>query len=192
MKTPSVRRAVELCKKNPVSDALPRGSFVQLWADALFVVHRASFSNVCPVDFHASPPAAADEVQAASSRSAPAIPHVDVTNFAQISCDVQPRPTPKTLVTRSSQPVLNTMHYAPYREKYDRDACPNFSLYVFTFGDLSAEISRLQDEVALCRQRIASYPTRSRECVPPWTVTRDSAPSFKAEKKKANLDWRRV
>ena len=106
------------------------------------------------------PPAAAqDEAEAASSRFAPAIPHVDLASFAQLSSDVQPRSTPKTLVTRSSQPVSNTMHYAPFPENDDRDACPNVSRDVLTSGDLSAEVSRLQDEVPLCRQRIESYPS---------------------------------
>ena len=54
--------------------------------------------------------AAQDKTEAASSTSAPAIPHTDVTNSAHLSSDAQPRPTRKTLVTRSSQPVPNSMH----------------------------------------------------------------------------------
>ena len=51
------------------------------------------------------------------------------------------------------------MHYAPFPENDDCNARPNFLHDVFTSGDLSAEISRLQDEIALCRQRTASYPS---------------------------------
>ena len=39
------------------------------------------------------------------------------------------------------------MHYAPFPENDDRDACPNFPHYVFTSGDPSAEISWLLGEV---------------------------------------------
>ena len=53
---------------------------------------------------------AQNKTEAASSRSAPAIPHADVTKSAQLSFDAQPRPTRKPLVARSSQPVLNSMH----------------------------------------------------------------------------------
>ena len=71
--------------------------------------------------------ASQDKAEAASSRSAPAIPHADVTNSAQIPSDAQPRPTRKTLVTRTSQPVLNSTHNVPLPENDDRDACSNFS-----------------------------------------------------------------
>ena len=39
------------------------------------------------------------------------------------------------------------MHYAPFPENDDRDACPNFPHDVFTSGDPSAEISWLLGEV---------------------------------------------
>ena len=90
---------------------------------------------------------AQDKTQAASSRFAQAISHADVTDFAQLSSDAQTRPTSKTLVTRSSQPVLNTIHYAPFPENGDPNACSNLcvtaprrpnSYDVFTSGDLSA------------------------------------------------------
>ena len=106
------------------------------------------------------PPAAAqDKTEAASSRFAPAISHADATNFAQLSPDAQPRPTPKTLVTRSFQPVSNAMYYAQFPENDDRNSRLNFSHDVLTSVDLSEEFSRIQNEVALCRQRKASYPS---------------------------------
>ena len=91
------------------------------------------------------PPAAAqDKTETASARFTQAISQADVTDFAQLSSDAQPRPTSKTLVTRSSRPVPNAMHYAPFPGNDDQDACPNFSHDVFTFGDLSSEISGLK------------------------------------------------
>ena len=72
---------------------------------------------------------AQDKTEAASSRFAPAIPHADATNFAQLSSNVQPRPTPKTLMTCSSQPVSKQCP-----ENNDRDACLNVSYDVSTFG----------------------------------------------------------
>ena len=143
------------------------------------------------------PPAAAqDKTEAAGSGFAPAIPHADATDFAQLSPDAQPRPTPKTLVSRSFQPVSNAMYYAPFPENDDRNARLNFSHDVFTSGDLSAETSRLQDEVALWRQRIASYPSNiqgMRAAMDRHERFRSElAADFEAEKKKANLDWRRA
>ena len=97
--------------------------------------------------------AAQDTTEAVSSRFAPAIPHAGLTDFAQLSSDAQPRPTSKTLATRLSQPVLNAtgIHYGPFPENDDPDTCPSFSHDVFTSGDIGAEITRLQDEVALGR-----------------------------------------
>ena len=145
-------------------------------------------------DISAAAAAARDKTEAASSRFAPAIPRADATDFAQLSSDAQPRPTSKTLVTRSSQPVSNAMHYAPLLENDDLDACPNFLHHVFTFGDLSAEICRPQDEVALCRQWIVSYPSE----IQGMRATMDRherfrsklAAGFEDEKKEVNLDWR--
>ena len=117
-----------------------------------------------------------------------------MTHFAQLSSDAQPRPTQKTLVTRSSQPVPNAMYYAP--ENDDPNARLNSPHDVFTSGDLSAEISRLQNEVAICRQLIASYPSEiqgmraAMDCHERFRS--ELAAGFEAEKKKANLDWKRV
>ena len=139
-------------------------------------------------------PAAQDKTEAASLGFAPAIPHADATDFALLSTDAQPRPTPKTLVTRLSQPVSNAMYYAPFPDNDDRNQCPNFSHDVFTSGGLSAEIFRLQDEVALCRQRIESYPSEIQGmCAAIDRQERfrsELAAGFEAEKKKANVDWR--
>ena len=63
--------------------------------------------------------AAQDKTEAASSRFTPAISHADVTDFAQLSSDAQPRPTSKTLVTRSSPPIPNGRYYAPIPENDD-------------------------------------------------------------------------
>ena len=63
---------------------------------------------------------------AGSARLAQAFPHVHVTNFAQLSSGAEPRPTQKTLVTRSFQPVSNAMYYAPFPENDDRNARLNF------------------------------------------------------------------
>ena len=143
-----------------------------------------------------SPAASQDKTAAASARLTQAFPHVHVTSFAQLPFDAQPRPTQKTLVTRSSQPVSNAMYYALFPENDDPNARLNFPPDVFTSGNLSAEIFRLQDGVALCRQRIASYPSeiqgiraamdRHERC------RSELAAGFEAEKEKANLDWRRA
>ena len=143
------------------------------------------------------PPATAqDKTETASARFTQAISHADVTNFAQLSSDAQPRPTSKTLVTSSSRPVPNAMHYASFPENDDQDAYPNFSHDIFTCGDLSAEISRLQDEIALFRQRIVSYPIEiqgMRAAVGRHQRFRSElATGFEAEKEKANLDRRRA
>ena len=178
VKTPSIRSAVELSQENPGSGALSRGNFRPAADGPPFGTASCKFSNLGHVEFHAPPvmtreeqvaremqereisaAAAQDKTEAVRSRFVPAIPHADVTNFAQLSSDIQPRPTSKTLGTRSSQPVPIAVHYAPFPENNDQDACPNFSHDVFTSGDLGAEITRLQDEVALCNQRIASYPS---------------------------------
>ena len=215
VKTPSIRSAVELSEENPRPGALPRGSFRSAAGGHSFNAASRKFSNLGPVEFHAPPvmtreeqvaretqereipPAAAqDKTEAASARFAQAISHADVTSFAQLSSDAQPRPTSNTLVTCSSQPVPNAMHYAPFPGNDDRGACPNFSHDVFTFGDLSAEISRLQDEIALCRQRIASYPIEiqgMRAAIGRHERFRSElAAGFEAEKKNANVDWRRA
>ena len=178
VKTPSIRSAVELSKENPVSSALSRENFRSAVGGRPFRGASSKFSNLGPVEFHAPPvmtreelvarkmqereipPAAAqDKTEAAGSGFAPAIPLADATDFAQLSPDAQPRPTPKTLVTRTSKPVSIAMCYASFPENDDQNARLNFSHDVFTSVDLSAEISRLQDEIALCRQRIASYPS---------------------------------
>ena len=164
-----------------------RGIFRSAAGGRPFNAASRTFSNLGPVESHAPPlmtreeqvgremqeheisaAAVQDKTEAASSRFAPAIPHADVTDFAQFSSDAQPRSTSKTFVTRSSQPVPNDIHYAPFPENDDPDACPNLCVTaprrpnshdVFTSGDLSAEITSLQDEVALCRQRTGCYPS---------------------------------
>ena len=152
VKTPSIRSAVELPKENPVSGALSTGNFRSAEGESSFHAAPHNFSNLGPVEFHAppvitreeqvarkmqeraiSPAAAQDKIAAASAGLAQAFPHVHVTNFAQLSSDVQPRPTSKTLVTRSSQPVSNTMQNASFPENDDRDACSNFSARRFHF-----------------------------------------------------------
>ena len=100
--------------------------------------------------------------------------------------------------------ILHT-YYAPLPEIDDPDTCPNHCVFapmhsnsndVFTSGDLSVEITRLQDEVALCRQRIASYSNeirRMRAAMGRHERFRfELAEGFEAEKDKANLDWRRA
>ena len=147
---------------------------------------------------------AREMTEAASSRSAPVIPHADVTDFAQLSFDAQPSPTSKTLMTRSSQLVTNAIHYAPLPENEDPDACPNLRVAapwrpnshdVFTSGDLSAEITNVQDEVALCRQRTASYPNEVQgTCAAMGRHERsrsELAAGFVAEKNTVDRDWRR-
>ena len=176
VKTPSIRSAVELSKEDQVSDALPRGNFRSAEGDNSFHAAPRNFSNLGRAEFHAppvitrggqaaremqeraiSPAVAQDKTAVASARLAQAFPHVHVTHFAQLSSDAQPRPSQKTLVTRSSQPVPNAMYYAPKND--DPNACLNSPHDVFTSGDFGAEISRLQNEVAVCRQRIASFPS---------------------------------
>ena len=179
---PLTRSAEELSQENPGSGALSRGNFRSAAGGRPFNAASRKFSNLGPVESHAPPVmtreehvarevqereisagTAQDKTEAANSRFAQAISHVDVTDFAQLSSDAQPRPTSKTLVTRSSQPVPNAIHYAPLPENDDPDACPNLCVTtprrpnshdVFTSGDLSVEITRLQDEVALCRKRL--------------------------------------
>ena len=144
--------------------------------------------------------AAQDRTEAASYGFAPVIAHAE-TDSAQLSSDAQPRPTPKTLVTRLSQPVTNAIYYAPFPENDDPDTCHNLrgssprrpnSHDIFTSGYLSAEVTRLQDEVTLCRQRIASYPNEIQGM--PAAMGRherfrsELATGFEAKKNKANLD----
>ena len=139
-----------------------------------------------------SPAVAQDKTATTSARLAQAFPHVHVTHFAQLSSDAQPRPTQKTLVTRSSQPVPNAMYHAPFPDNYGPNARLNFPHDVFTSGNLSTVISRLQNEVALCRQRIASYPSEiqgMRAAVDRHErFHSELAAGFEAKKKKANLD----
>ena len=177
-KVPTIRSAVG----NPGSGALSRGKFRSTGGESSFNVASRKFSNLGPpVEFHAPPVitreeqvaremqeheisavAAQDKTEAASARFAQAISHADVTDFAQISSDAQPRPTSKTLVTRSSPPVPNARYYAQFPEKDDPDTCPNICVSAprypnshdgFTSGNLSAEVTRLQDEATLRRQR---------------------------------------
>ena len=108
-------------------------------------------------DTSTAAPAAQDKTERASSRYAPAIPHAGVTTSAQLSFGHLPpmpnhclpgrlswpvRPSlfrilctmcSRTLVTRSSQPVSNTMHNAPFPENDDRDAYSIFSARFFHF-----------------------------------------------------------
>ena len=73
---------------------------------------------------------------------------------------------------------------------------PQFFARYFTCGDLGAEITRLQDEVALCRQRIVFYPSEIQGIRA--TMGRherfrsELTADFEAEENKANLDWRRA
>ena len=140
--------------------------------------------------------AAQDKTEAGSSRFAPAIPHANVTDFAQLSSDAQPRPTSKTLVTRSSQPVSNALHFASFPENDDPDA---FSIFFLTmFSLLVISVGKYQAPRRDRAQQAANsfLLERSRECVPPWAVTNDSAPSFprasRPRRTKASLDWRGV
>ena len=145
VKTPSILSAVELFKENPGSGALSRGNFPSAAGKRPFSAASRKFADLGRVKFRAppvmtreeqvaretqerkiSPAAAQDKTEAASARFAQAISHVDVTNFAQLSSDAQPRPTSKILVTRSSHPIPNAMHYAPFPKNDDRDACPIF------------------------------------------------------------------
>ena len=149
--------------------------------------------------------AAQAKTEAASARFAQAISHVDVTDFTQILSDAQPRPTSKTLVTCSSPPVPNTRYHAPFPENCDPNTCPNLCVSaprypnshdVFTYSDLSAEITRLQDKATLCRQRITSYPNgiQGMRAVMGHheRFLSELAAGFEAKKDKANLDWRRA
>ena len=159
------------------------------------------FLNLGPVEFHAHPVT----TEAASARFTQATPHADVTDLVQLSSDAEPRPTSKTLVTRLSQPFPNAIHYAPFPECGDPDTCPNFCVTalrrpnahdVFPSGDLSAEITRLQNEVVLCRQWIASYPKEVQEMRAAMgrheRFRSELAAGFEAKKYKVNLEWRRA
>ena len=88
------------------------------------------------------------------------------------------------------------MYYSPFPKNDDPNARLNFPHDVFTSGDLSAEISRLQGEAALCRQRIASYPSEIQGMRAAMDrherFHSELAAGFEVEKKKANLDWRRT
>ena len=129
VKTPSIRSAVELFKEDPVSNALSRGFFRSAEGENSFHTAPRNFFNLGRAEFHAppvitreeqaaremqeraiSPAAAQDKTAAARARLAQAFPHVHVTNFAQFFSDAQSRPTRKTLVTRSSQPVPSSIH----------------------------------------------------------------------------------
>ena len=55
VKTPSIRSAVELSKKDPVSDALSRGHFRLAKGDNSFHAAPRNFSNVSRAGFHAPP-----------------------------------------------------------------------------------------------------------------------------------------
>ena len=78
-------------------------------------------------------------------------------------------------MTRSSHPLLNTMHNAPFPENDGRVACSIFfSLLphnVFTSGGDSVREFPGQDEVTICQQRKLPARAISRECVSPWAVT---------------------
>ena len=160
VKTPSTRSAVELSKEDPVSDALSRGNFRSGEGDNSFHATPRNFSNLGRAEFHAppvitrgeqaawkmqeraiSPADAQDKTEAASARLAQDFPHVHVTNSAQSSSDAQPRPTQKTLVTRSSQSVSIAMFYAPFPENDDPNARLNFP-HVFSLLVISVWKSR--------------------------------------------------
>ena len=157
MKMLTVRSAVGLPRGSPVSGEVSTENCCSATGGRPFRVapRECDFANLCPVKFHAPSPveardkqvagkiqereittaaaAAQDKTEAASSTSAPAIPHADVTKSAQLSSDAQPRPTRKPLVTCSSQPVPNFMHNAPLTENDDRNACSNCSARCFHF-----------------------------------------------------------
>ena len=160
VKTPSTRSAVELFKEDPVSDALSRGNFRSGEGDNSFRATPRNFSNLGCAEFHAppvitrgeqaawkmqeraiSPADAQDKTEAASARLAQDFPHVHVTNSVQPSSDAQPRPTQKTLVTRSSQSVSIAMFYAPFPENDDPNARLNFP-HVFSLLVISVWKSR--------------------------------------------------
>ena len=118
---------------------------------------------------------------------------------------VQARPASKTLVTRSSPPVPNARYYAPFPENDDLDTCPNLRVSAprypnsqdgFTSGDLSVEITRVQDEATFFRQRIASSPNTiqgMRAAMDRHEQFRSEiAAGFAAETDKNDLDWRRA
>ena len=119
--------------------------------------------------------------------------------------DAQRRPVSKTLVTRSSPPVPNARYYAPFPENYDPDTCSNRRVSAprylnshdgKTSGDLSAEITRFQDEATLFRQKIASSPNEIQGMLAAMgrheRFHSELAADFAAKKDKANLDWRRA
>ena len=119
--------------------------------------------------------------------------------------DAQPRPASKTLVSRSSPPVPKARYYAPFPENDDPDTCPNLRVSAprypnsydgFTSGDLSAELTRTQDEATLYRQRIASSPNEIQGMRAAMgrheRFYSELAADFATKKEKANLDWRRA
>ena len=55
VKTPSIRRAVELSKEDPVSDAVFRGNFRSAEGENSFHAAPRNFSNLGRVEFHAPP-----------------------------------------------------------------------------------------------------------------------------------------
>ena len=126
-------------------------------------------------------------------------------SLTQTSSDAQPMSASKTLVTRPSTSVPNARYDAPFSENEDLDTCPDLCVSaprypnshdVFTSGDLCAEITRLQDEATLCRQRIAFYPNEiqgMRAAMGRQERFRSElAAGFEAEKDKANLGLRRA
>ena len=76
-----------------------------------------------------------------------------------------------------------------------RPAVPKFSDGL-TSCDLIAELTRIQDESTLCRQRIASSPNEIQGMRAAMgrheRFHSDLAADFAAKKDKANLDWRRA
>ena len=72
-----------------------------------------SIASASITEFKYVPPhlSVRNNTEAASARSAPAISHADVTDFAQLSSDARSRPISKPLVTHLSQPVPNTRYF---------------------------------------------------------------------------------
>ena len=112
--------------------------------------------------------------------------------------EAQPRPASTTVVTRLSPPVPNTN--ASFPEHDDPDTCPNLRISaprypnshdVFISSDLSADVTRLQDEATLCRQRIASYPNENQGMRAAMgrheRFRSELAAGFEAEKDKVHL-----
>ena len=223
---PAIRSAIGLSRGNPESGALYRGNSRSAVGGSSFNVNAASrkFSNLDSVEFRAPPvmtreeqiareiqehdisaATPQDKTETASARLAQAVPHAYATDFTQISSDSQPRSAAKTLVTSLSPSGPNARYYAPFPENDDPDTRPNLCVSapqypnshdVFTSGDLSAKITKLQDEATLCGQQIASYPNEVQRMRA--TMGRhERFPSelvagLEAEKDKANLDWRRA